>query len=195
MNWLSGAFTFANMAPADMILARHCEVLRADTLLVSLFGGAGLDEEMIRAFPIGKAIPLDMAPALFCSLPITDRKPSPGGNLELVTVRDIVQFHLEAPTDEEDLWEPGLSSLISHITGVVQTSQQLAYDTVNNGGPNAGVVMLATRVDLPTVSMEEVQALDNSFSLFRLNLDFVYSVQVNAKTIPPRIWPLVTVGA
>ena len=40
MKWVVGAgFDWTNTAPAEMILARHVEILRADATLLTLFGG------------------------------------------------------------------------------------------------------------------------------------------------------------
>lgn len=194
MNWLSSAFTFATMAPAEMILARHAEILRADATLLALFGGAEQNSALIKICPFGKLLPLEGTPALFCGLPIVDRKPGPGANAEEVVIRDVVQFMSEEVTGEEDLWEPGLASLVSHIVGVVQKYQQLSFDT-DTHGPALGIVQLASRVDLPAVNLEEVAEVAPGSWLLRLTIDFTYTVVVNAKTIPPRLWPLVTVGA
>lgn len=194
MNWLSTAFTFATMAPAEMILARHAEILRADATLLALFGGAEQNSALIKVCPLGKLLPLEGTPALFCTLPIVDRKPGPGANSEEVVIRDVVRFHGEEVTGEEDLWEPGLASLISHIVGVVQKYQQLSYDTDTHGAA-LGIVQLASRVDLPAVNIEQLTEVNNGIALLELTLDFTYTVTVNAKTIPPRLWPLVTVGA
>ena len=194
MNWLSGAFDFDSLAPAEMILARHCEILREDETLVSLFGGAEENPLLIQVCPLGKLLPIEGTPRLFCTLPIVDRKPAPGSNVESVIVRDVVRFHSEQVTSEEDLWEPGLASLISHLVGVVQKYQQLPFD-LSTHTAQTGTVMLATRADLPSVSIEQVQTLNESNYLLELRLDFEYTVQVNAKTIPPRLRALTTVGA
>ena len=191
MKWVTDAgFTFANMAPAEMILGRHVEYLRADTKLVALFGGAGLDPLAIKCVPFGRPLSLE-APGLSATLPAFDRQPAPGIFIESVTIRDVIRFHSEDPTGEEDLYEPGLMTVASHLIGVVTApaARQLNYTTVSHG-----VVQLATRVDLTSVSIEQVSSPQNGegVNLFDLSLDFNYRIAV--KVGDPRLWPLVTVS-
>ena len=201
MSWVTDAgFTFAEMSPAEMVLSRHVEILRADNAatksLVALFGGPGLDPLAIKCCPFGDALELGSVPALFCTLPSFDRKPGPGNNTEVVVVRDVIRFHSEAVSSEQALWTPGLHTVVSHLMGIVQKYQQLSYDTSTNG-TDVGTVQLATRVDLPQTNIEQRTSPQNGegINLWDLQIDFPYLVQVNAKTIPPRLWPLVTVGA
>lgn len=201
MKWVTDAgFTFATMSPAEMILSRHVEILREDdgatASLVALFGGVDADPDAIKCVPLGQELELGQIPALFCTLPIADRKPAPGANVEGVVVRDVIRFHSESVAPEQALWTPGLATVVSHLIGVVQKYQQLSYDTSTNGA-DVGTVQLASRVDLPTISLEQIGSIDSGAgqNLYELRLDFTYTVSVNAKTIPPRLWPLVTVGA
>ena len=204
MKWVEDAgFTFAEMSPAEMILSKHVEVLRADNAatksLVALFGGAALDADAIKHVPLGAGLDileLSTVPALFCTLPVVDRQPAPGVNVEVVTVRDVIRFHHEGVVQEEDLWTCGLWTVVSHLIGVVQSAGNLPYDTDTNGA-DVGIVNLSTRVDLQQVSLEQIRGVDGGTgaNLWDLSVDFGYRVNVNAKTIPPRLWPLVTVGA
>jgi hypothetical protein len=183
-----------------MILSRHVEILRADNgatcSLVALFGGSAANPLNIKCCPFAEAFEVASVPALFCTLPSFDRKPGPGHNTEVVVVRDVIRFHSEAVSSEEALWTPGLHTVVSHLIGVVQSNQQLTYDTSTNGADN-GIVQLATRADIPEINVEQKTSPQNGegLNLWDLNIDFPYLVQVNAKTIPPRLWPLVTVGA
>lgn len=192
MKWVEDAgFTFANMAPAEMILGRHVYYLREDTELVALFGGAALDPLKIRCCPFGRPLDLD-APGLSATIPSFDRQPAPGVFIETVTIRDVIRFHSEQPTSDEPLYEPGLLTVASHLIGVVTApgARQLNYTTI--GGD---VVQLATRVDLTEVSTEQVDSPQNGegVNLFDLRLDFKYRIAVRVGD--PRLWPLVTVGA
>lgn len=204
MKWVTDAgFTFTEMSPAEMILSRHVEILREDDAatksLVKLFGGEDLDPLAIKCVPLGPVLDLlelGQVPALFCTLPIVDRQPGPGVNSEIVTVRDVIRFHHEGVVQEQTLWTCGFWTVVSHLIGVVQSSANLPYDTDTNGA-DVGIVNLASRVDLSQISLEQVVGVDSGSgaNLWDLNIDFAYRVNVNAKTIPPRLWPLVTVGA
>jgi len=200
MKWVVGAgFDWTNTAPAEMILARHVEILRADATLLTLFGGVAENPLLIRCCPFAtdkNSLELASVPALFATLPSTDRQPIPGANRETVTVRDVIRFHSEGVGSEEPIWEPGLLSVVSHLIGVVQSAGNLPYDTDTNGA-DVGIVNLSTRVDLQQVSLEQIRGVDGGTgaNLWDLSVDFGYRVNVNAKTIPPRLWPLVTVGA
>jgi len=204
VNWVTDAgFTFTEMSPAEMILSRHVEILREDNAatksLVALFGGVDADPLAIKCVPLGAGLDLlelGQVPALFCTLPIVDRQPGPGMNSETVTVRDVIRFHHEAVIQEQELWTCGFWTVVSHLVGVVKKYEQLSYDTDTNGA-DVGIVQLATRADLQQVSLDQIRSVDSGAgeNLWDLSIDFSYSVRVNAKTIPPRLWPLVTVGA
>ena len=191
MKWVTDAgFTFANMAPAEMILGCHVGYLRADSMLVALFGGAALNPLAIKCVPFGRPLSLE-APGLSATLPNFDRQPAPGVFIESVTIRDVIRFHSEDPSGEEAPYEPGLMRVASHVIGVVTApaARQLNYTTVSHG-----VVQLATRVDLTEVSTEQVDSPQNGegVNLFDLRLDFKYRIAV--KVGDPRLWPLVTVS-
>lgn len=193
MKWVVAAgFDFSNMAPAEMVLARHVEYLRADATLLALFGGSSLDGNMIRACPFGRAIEIAKTPALYASLPITDRQPAPGFNSEKITIRDSIRFHSEGVTNDEPIWEPGLLTVVSHLIGVVTGpgARQLNYTTVGSG-----VVGLVNRVNLQAVSTEQIQPLQNGegVNLYEIRIDFEYDSAVNVSTTP-RLWPLAVNG-
>lgn len=200
MSWVTDAgFTFSEMSPAEMILSRHVEILRADNAstksLVKLFGGPSLDPLAIKCCPFGDALEIATVPALFCTLPSFERKSIPGNNSEIVVVRDIIRFHSEAEGSEQALWTPGLHTVVSHLIGVVKRHEQLSYDTDTNG-PDNGIVQLASRVDAPQINIEQKTSPQNGegVNLWDLQIDFSYEVKVN-KGNPNRIFALAAVGA
>lgn len=198
MKWVTNAgFDWSNTAPAEMILARHVEILRADATLCALFGGSAANPLLIRCCPFGRAIEIATVPALFATLPATDRQPIAGANRESVTVRDVIRFHAEGVTSEEPIWEPGIYSVVSHLIGVVQTYQQLKLTTPPSPATIPYPIQLADRVDLENVSIEGADSPQNGegVNLWDLKIDFKYSITVNAKTVPARLWNLVTAGA
>jgi len=193
MKWVVAAgFTFSNMAPAEMVLARHVEYLRADSKLCKLFGGSAEDPAKIRCCPFGKSLESGNPPMLYVTLPSFDRQPAAGVFLETVTIRDVIRFHSSDPTSDEVLWEPGLITVASHLIGVVTAAgaRQLNYTTI--GGT---VVGLASRVDLTEISVAQVTSpqTGEGINLFDLSIDFRYGIAVRVGD--PRIWPLVTAGA
>lgn len=199
MKWVTTAgFDWSNTAPAEMILARHVEILRADATLLTLFGGSESNPLLIRCCPFAtpkSALELATTPALFATLPTTDRQPIPGANRETVTVRDVIRFHSEGVTAEEPIWEPGILSVVSHLIGVVQTYQQLKLTTPPSPATIPYPILLANRVDLEATSLEQVELANDGqgMNLYDLAIDFRYSITVNAKTTPARLWNLVTV--
>jgi len=201
MKWVVGAgFDWTNTAPAEMILARHVEILRADATLLTLFGGVAENPLLIRCCPFAtdkNSLELASVPALFATLPSTDRQPIPGANRETVTVRDVIRFHSEGVGSEEPIWEPGLLSVVSHLIGVVQTYQQLKLTTPPSPATIPYPIQLAERVDLEATSLEQIESPQegSARNVWDLSIDFKYSITVNAKTIPARLWNLVTAGA
>lgn len=201
MKWVVDAgFGWSNTAPAEMILARHVEILRADSTLLALFGGSAANPLLIRCCPFGterRSLELATVPALFATLPSTERQPIPGANRETVTVRDVIRFHSEGVGSEQPIWEPGLLSVVSHLIAVVQTYQNLKLTTPPSPATIPYPIDLATRVDLEATSLEQIESPQEGSgrSVWDLAVDFKYSITVNAKTIPARLWNLVTAGA
>lgn len=201
MKWVVGAgFGWSNTAPAEMILARHVEILRADSTLLALFGGSALNPLLIRCCPFAtptNTLELASIPALFATIPATDRQPIPGANGETVRVRDIIRFASEGVGSEQPIWEPGLLTVVSHLLAVVQKNQQLVLTTPPSPATIPYPLQLARRVNLKETSLEQIESPQDGVGryIWDLHIDFEYEIQVNANVIPARLLNLTNAGA
>lgn len=201
MKWVVGAgFDWSNTAPAEMILARHVEILRADATLLTLFGGVAENPLLIRCCPFAtpaKSLELASIPALFATIPATDRQPIPGANGERVAIRDVIRFAAEGVGSEQPIWEPGLLTVASHLLAVVQKHPQLTLTTPPSPATIPYPIQLARRVNLKETSVEQVESPQDGVGryIWDLNIDFEYEIEVNANTLPARLRNLANAGA
>jgi len=189
---LAAGFTFANMAPAEIVLSRHVEYLRADTKLKAFFGGSGADGRKIRHVPLGNNLEIGGLPMLFAMIPTSDRQPAPGAFTENITVRDVMRFQTSTPTGDEPLYEPGIWSVVNCLIGVVTApgARQLNYTTVSHG-----TAQLCTRVDLVQVNVIPLDSPQPGpgANVFDVICDFQYKSVVSVGA-DPRLWPLHVLG-
>ena len=189
---VAAGFDFSNMAPAEIILARHTEYLRASTLLKAFFGGTGADGRKIRHVPMGNNLEIGNLPMLFTMIPTSDRQPAPGFLSEIITVRDVMRFQTSTPTGDEPLYEPGIWSIVNCLIATVTgpEARQLNYTTVSNG-----VVGLVSRVDLVAVQVIPLDPKETGAgaNVFDVAVDFQYKAAVSPGS-NPRLWPLHVVG-
>ena len=189
---VAAGFTFANMAPAEIVLSRHVEYLRADTKLKAFFGGSGADGRKIRHVPLGNNLEIGNLPMLFAMIPTSDRQPAPGFMSELVTVRDVMRFQTSTPTGDEPLYEPGIWSIVSCLIGVVTGpgARQLNYDTVGSG--TVGLCSHVNLVQVGIIPLKEVES-GSGANVFDVVVDFEYKLAVSVGA-DPRLWPLYVLG-
>jgi len=187
MKWIAAHFSSSQICPAEMILAQHIRVLRADPTLKAIFGGP--NGVRIRLVPFGKVLDVGAVPTLYATLPEFNRQPGPGLFSEEVRVRDVIRFHVDQVAGEEPLDEAGMMTLASHIIGVVEEDPHLKFQTLTHG-----LVPLARRVDLEAINQANVSSPQGERvkDLFDIVIDFKYSVVV-APGLAQRLWPLVTV--
>ena len=189
---VAAGFDFSNMAPAEIVLSKHVEYLRADTKLKAFFGGSGADGRKIRHVPLGNNLEIGNLPMLFAMIPTSDRQPAPGVFTENITVRDVMRFQTSTPTGDEPLYEPGIWSVVNCLIGVVTgpNARQLNYTTVSHG-----IAQLCSRVDLVAVQVIPLDAVQpgSGANVFDVAVDFQYKSIVSVGN-DPRLWPLEVLG-
>lgn len=172
--WLSNYFDFDSMGPADMVLSRHVEILRADADLVELMGG---EEERILYCPLGTNLSLIVAPALFATHGVDTRVPSPGAFADSCIVRDVIRFEQWKPTDTAAPWTPGIASLVSKIRTIVTDNPHLNYTP---DGWVGAPIPLTRHVNTRDVSYEAVLNPDGEIeTTWDLIIEFEYELDTN----------------
>jgi hypothetical protein len=168
VKWLEPHFTANELGPCDVVLSRHVDILRADTKLKAIFGGASASANRIQMVPLGKLLDSSISFGLFATLPVFDRQPAPGTYVENITVRDVIRFKGEKVSQQEPLNKPTLGSLLGYIVYVVTRNGQLVTDL---GGGN--MAPLVSRCNLSAVEIVPVEP-ENADMLLELRVDFTY---------------------